>query len=339
VKNSVINLLVPQYPAERNEHNRLLSKILVFLESPSAIAKTVTLLETPVEDNSEMTNSATDAADLINRNLQYGLNIAKTLSNIPPEQHTYYAMVLSQDKTGWTPELRERYFAWYREAFNFQGGMSYIGFINNARKAALSHVPKEKFEYYNTISGDSLLNSSGNELAKVFQPKGPGKRWRDGDISDLLEGGLVDRNYVQGKNMYTATTCALCHSMNGKGGTSGPDLTALGTRFSPEDILSSIIDPSKVISDQFASVILIMKDGTSVVGRIIDENDQLYMVSQNPFAPDVIKEIPKSDVESYKLSEESSMPSGLINRLNKEEIKDLLAFLISGGQQEHTVFQ
>ena len=339
LQTDVINYLEPHFPAEGNELNRMLSKILVYLESPSAIEKTVVLLETPVEENSEMTNSATDASDLINRNLQYGLHIARTLSNIPPEQHTYYAMVLSQVKTGWTPELRERYFSWYREAFNFSGGMSYIGFINNARKAALSYVPKEKFDYYNALSGDSLVNSTGVELAEVFQPKGPGKRWKEEDISSILEGGLAERNFVQGKNMYTATTCALCHSMNGIGGTSGPDLSALGTRFSPEDILSSIINPSKVISDQFASVILDMKEGPSVVGRIIDENDQSYMISQNPFAPDVIKEIPKSEVASYKLSEVSPMPPGMINRLNEEEIKDLLAYLISGGQREHLVYQ
>ena len=139
--------------------------------------------------------------------------------------------------------------------------------------------------------------------------------------------------------MYTATTCALCHSMNGKGGVSGPDLSQLGTRFSPEDILSSIIDPSKVISDQYASAIITLEDGTSIVGRIVDENDQFIQVSQNPFAPDVIKKIRKDQVIGQKLSKTSAMPPGMINRLNEEEINDLLAFLISGGQQDHEIYK
>ena len=339
LKSQIIHYLNPQFPANENESNRLLSKILCYLEAPKAIEKTLTLLESPVDESSEMTNSATDAADLIHRNLQYGLSIAQTLSNIPPEQHTYYAMVLSGVKKGWTPATSERYFKWYRSAFDFEGGRSYIGFINNARKAALAYVPKDKFDYYNQISGDSLINGSGVELADIFKPKGPGKRWKEEDIPVILAEDLGKRNFVQGKNMYAATTCALCHSMNGKGGVSGPELSQLGNRFSAEDILSSIIAPSKVISDQYASAIIALKDGTSVVGKIIDENDQVYQVSQNPFAPDVIKEIPKSEATGHKLSKVSAMPPGMINQLNEEEIKDLLAYLISAGQQDHEIYK
>ncbi len=227
MKNKTIDYLSPHYPTENNELNRSFSKVLAYLEAPGAIEKTLTLLETEVEEVSSTTNTATDASDLILRNLQYGLDIAQTISNIPPAQHTYYAMVLSNVKTGWTPELRERYFSWFYQAFNFQGGRSYIGFINNARKAALVHVPESKFDHYNVISGDTLLTSSGVDLANVFGPKGPGKNWKEEDIKPLLSEGLGKRNFVQGKNMYTATICVSCHTMHGNGGISGPDLWGL----------------------------------------------------------------------------------------------------------------
>ncbi len=339
VKHEVTAFLSTHYPAQNDMLNQSLSKILAYLEAPMVTEKTLTLLETKVDEvASGMTNTATDASDLILRNLKYGFDIAQTLSNIPPAQHTYYAMVLSDIKSGWTPELRERYFKWFCLAFDFDGGRSYIGFINNARKRALSHVPKNDFNYYNKISGDSLVNSSGLDLANIIEPKGPRKRWNEQDIKPLLSEGLVNRNFVQGKNMFAAARCLSCHSIRGEGGVSGPDLTQLGTRFSPEDILVSIIDPGIVISDQFASSVLYLKNGQSIVGRIIDEDELNYQISQNPFAPDVIEAIPKDQVTDEKLSTVSAMPPGMINRLNEEELKDLLAYLIAGGNSGHSIY-
>lgn len=340
VKNKVTRYLSPHYPAQTDVLNQLFSKILCYLEAPKVIERTLTLLETEVKtDASGISNNATDASDLILRNLQYGLDIAHTLSNMPPAQHTYYAMVLSGIKSGWIPELRERYFSWFYQAFNYKAGNSYVGFINNARKSALSHVPKDRFEYYNEISGDTLVSSSGVDLANVFKPKGPGRSWKEKDMKPLLEGGLHKRNFVQGKNMFNATICLSCHTMRGTGGISGPDLTQLGTRFSPEDILVSIIDPGNAISDQYASTIFHLKNGQTVVGKIIDEDGQNYKVSQNPFSPDVIREISMDQVTDQELSTISAMPPGLINRLNEEELKDLLAYLISGGNPKHAVYE
>ena len=126
--------------------------------------------------------------------------------------------------------------------------------------------------------------------------------------------------------------------MRGEGGTVGPDLTQLGTRISPKDMLEAIIEPSKVVSDQYQASILTLKDGSSVLGRIINENSTRYSISQNPFAPDQIREVLKKDVVSTKVSPLSIMMPGMINRLNPEELKDLMAFLMSGGNKEHKVF-
>jgi hypothetical protein len=82
-----------------------------------------------------------------------------------------------------------------------------------------------------------------------------------------------------------------------------------------------------------------MKEGGSIVGRLTNEDDDKYYVSQNPFAPQTLREIPKKDVSSTKLSKVSLMMPGLINRLNNEELKDLLAYLMAGGNEEHEVFK
>ena len=127
--------------------------------------------------------------------------------------------------------------------------------------------------------------------------------------------------------------------MRGEGGTIGPDLTQLGTRFTPKDMLEAIIEPNKVVSDQYAATVLTLKDGSSIVGRLTNEDDNTYFMSQNPFAPDVIREVPKSEVLNEKLSHVSVMYPNLINRLNEEEVKDLVAYLMAGGNEDHEIYK
>ena len=339
LKRKVIAYLTAHYPSKTDVSNQLLSKTLAYLNDPQVVTKTLDLLESQTGENADvMANTATNSSDLILRNPQYGMDIAQTLKNMPPAQHTYYGIVLSNVTEGWTPQLREKYFKWFYKAFSFKAGRSYIGYIDKAREMALSHVPKSKFEYYNQMSGDSLLTSSGNDLAIGVQPKGPGKNWQEEDIDPLLENGLGDRNFTQGKNMFIATTCVNCHTMRGEGENIGPDLTQLGTRFTPEDILKAIINPSDVISDQYNSTTFVLKDGQSVVGRLVNEDDEKYIIAQNPYAPDITRDIPKDEVLNTKLSTLSLMPPGTINGLNAEELKDLLAYLVSGGNPENEIY-
>ncbi len=174
--------------------------------------------------------------------------------------------------------------------------------------------------------------------ANAVQPKGPGKDWEVDTALVLVKDGLHNRNYENGKAMFAASLCITCHNMRGEGGTVGPDLTQLGTRFSYKDMLVAIVDPSKTISDQFAANVFYLKDGSSVVGRLMSQDAEKYSISQNPFAPQTLRDIPKKDVIRTRLSEISVMLPGLINRLNPEELKDLLAYLKAGGNPKDSVF-
>ena len=339
-RQQVIAYLRPHYPAEQEVLNGSLSKLLTALNDPEVIATTLALLEDNNSGATQQAEGATESADLILRNPQYGIDIANMLKNVPPAQQTYYATVLSEQRSGWTPELRERYFKWFYQAFDFEGGNSYIGFIDKARKEALTHVPKGEFEHYNTISGDSLIGNDGKDLANLPQPEGPWRRWEMEEAVAVLDsGGLENRSFEVGHNMYLATRCATCHSMRGEGGIIGPNLTQLGTRFTAEDMITAIVEPNEAISDQYASTVLYLTNGQSVVGKLIREDDNTYYLSQNPFAPDVIREIPKAEVTETKLSAVSVMPPGLINPLGKDELQDLIAYLMAGGDPDHPIYQ
>lgn len=336
----VNNFLSAHYPAETDVLNQLLSKTLVYLDDPAVVGQTLALLESGAGENaSVMANTATDANDLILRNPQYGMDIAETLKNMPPAQQTYYGIVLEDATKGWTPELQNQYFKWFHKAFSYKAGRSYIGFINTAREKALANVPKDKFEYYNTISGDSLVGSSGNDLvASAVQPEGPYRRWTLEEAKEALAEGIEGSDYEHGKNMFAATTCISCHAMRGKGGNMGPDLTQLGTRFTPEDMLEAIIEPSNAISDQYNSTEFSLKNGKTLVGRVMGEDEQNYVISQNPYAPEVTRKIPKDEVTGQKMSTVSLMPVGTVNRLNEEELRNLIAYLVAGGNPDNPVY-
>ena len=340
-KAKIIAYLNPHYPAKNAGLNRELSRVLITLNAPGVIDKTLNLMAMRDEPGSNDLGLTTTTAssDLILRNPQYGLDIARMLAKVPPLQQTFYATMLSQAKTGWTPALRDKYFGWFATALNYQGGLSYIGFIDRARKLALANVPKDQVAKYNKMSGADRLSESGNGFVSDYTPKGPGRAWQVETALAVLDSNTSNPSFDTGQKIYAAVLCSRCHAMGAQGGDIGPNLSQLGTRFSDKDMLEAIIHPNKAISDQYASTIFTLKNGQSVLGRLVNEDKTSYSVSQNPFAADELRKIPKSDVVSTKVSAVSIMLPGLINSLNPTELKDLVAYLKSGGNAENAVYK
>lgn len=337
VSQKLVSYLGPHYPSTSNTENRFLAKLLVRLGAPGAIDKTLDLMEQAQDSEEEST--VTSSSDLILRNTQYGLDIAGVLANLPPREQVYMAIVLAESEGTWTREQESRYFSWFARAFRYKGGNSYVGFLNGARVRRLDRVAKIDRHHYDSISGGALLTGNGNDLAGLPDPKGPWRIWTVQSASAVIDSGLVKRDLQYGKDMFAAALCKSCHSMKGDGGTLGPELTQLGTRFSTKDILTHIIEPDKEVSDQYSPYLFTLKNGKSMLAKLVNEDDAKFYISQNPFTPDVIMELPKSDVQSHRLSRVSLMPAGLINQLNGEELKDLVAYLMSGGSETHEVYK
>jgi len=341
VANKIIAKFDAKYPSKSMHMDRALSRLLVPLEAPKVIERTLALIETKdtASVNAYRRETATSSADLIMRNPQYGTDIAKMLEKIPPAQQTYLATMLSAAKNNWTDELHDRYFQWFRKGFGYQGGRSYVGFIDRARKLALKNVAEAKREKYNKLSGADLLSANGNDLVVTNYPKGPGRQWKVEEALALFDEPLTGRSFENGKNWYNAITCGRCHTMGNEGGNVGPELTNLGTRFSKKDMLEAIILPSKSVSDQYAASQFELKNGTSVVGRLTNQDATAYYVSQNPYDPDQVEKILKKNVRSVKYSNVSMMLPSLINSLSAEELKDLMAYLMAGGNPDNAVFK
>ena len=165
------------------------------------------------------------------------------------------------------------------------------------------------------------------------------KEWTVDELAPLMEKGLKGRNFELGRKMFGAAACFACHRYDNEGGSFGPDLTGVAGRFNPRDLLESIILPSKEISDQYAPVVITKKDGTTVTGRIVNLNGDTLHVSPNMFDPNELVTVSAKQVKSIEPSKVSPMPEGLLYMLNKDEILDLMAYLLSRGDRNHKMFR
>lgn len=165
------------------------------------------------------------------------------------------------------------------------------------------------------------------------------KDWKLDELVEKTAAGISGRNFDRGKALFGAANCFSCHRYDSQGGALGPDLTAVAGRFSPRDLLESIVDPSKVISDQYAAVTIITTDGKSVTGRIVNLNGDTWKVNTNMLNPDDQTTIDVNKIDEVIPAKTSMMPNGLLNTFNEDEILDLVAYALSRGDRQHAMFQ
>lgn len=133
--------------------------------------------------------------------------------------------------------------------------------------------------------------------------------------------------------------CFACHRLGNDGGALGPDLSGAGGRFGLYDLLESILEPSKTINDQFASVEITMKDRKKVRGQIINTKAKTIILAEDLYDPSLRLRVDRNEIRAIEPSMVSMMSTGLVDILTREEILDLLAYLISGGNPDHRVFR
>ncbi|MFT7037234.1 MAG: putative heme-binding domain-containing protein, partial [Cyclobacteriaceae bacterium] len=105
------------------------------------------------------------------------------------------------------------------------------------------------------------------------------------------------------------------------------------------NMAEAIVDPSATVSDRYRNTSYTMKNGNVVTGRIIEETEKELELSTNAFSPDLTTKIRKDRIVKEEESTVSSMPPGLINRLNEQELSDLITFLVSGGDKNNQLYK
>src|SRR5262249_10559953 len=76
--------------------------------------------------------------------------------------------------------------------------------------------------------------------------------------------------------------CSKCHQRFDTGQSVGPDLTTVGARFGPRDLLESMAAPSRTISDQYRGLVAVLKNGDLLTGMpVVDDGKTLVLVQSS----------------------------------------------------------
>jgi putative heme-binding domain-containing protein len=165
------------------------------------------------------------------------------------------------------------------------------------------------------------------------------KEWTMAEVAPLLDKKLKNRDFEHGKQMFAAANCFACHRFGNDGGAVGPDLSTLAGRFSARDILESVLEPSRVISDQYAAVTVTTTSGKVITGRVVNYKGKSMQINTNMLDPGATEGVNRDEIESMETSKVSMMPTGLLNTLSEAELLDLFAFLLSRGDRKSGMFE
>jgi putative heme-binding domain-containing protein len=315
------------FPTGSNPHDQELAILMVALGSPQAAAKIVPMLTRPRVASQEVSEA------LLARNRGYGGSIAAMLANQPDLAQYGFAFTLRNLKTGWTIDQRKTYFAWFNQARQWSGGNSYQKFLTNIDNDAFANATDAE-----RLAVEAFGIRKPYVAPELPKPRGPGRAYTAAEVVSLAD-KLAGRNFRNGLRMFAAARCVVCHRYGGDGGATGPDLTQLAGRFNLKDLVDSIVEPSKVISDQYRAMVVRTDDGQVHTGRIISESSDAITLVVDPENATKVQVIPKARIEASTPSSVSLMPKDLLNGLNENEVLDLLAYLLSRGNPRDAMFR
>ena len=301
---AIVAKLDPFYPAEHFELNWLLSETLAYLQAPSAAAKTMAL-------------------------------IADAESQEPQVEYARNIRFLA---TGWTQELRTQQFEWFLKAANYRGGASFEKFLEFIRNDTLNTLTDaDRTQLAELLSRKPEKKSAIENVGAMFAGRTP-KAWTLEELSAAAQTGMRERSFENGRKMFSAAACYTCHRFGNAGGMTGPDLTGAGGRYSPHDLLDQIIHPSKEINEQFAPIVVTKNSGEVLTGVVVNLNGDGVYLNTDLTDPNQRVNVDRKEVKSIELSKLSPMPPMLLSMLTREEVLDLVAYILSAGDKKHGMF-
>ncbi len=301
-------------------------ELMVYLNAPEAVELGVAVMD-------RMESAAKpDWGHLVGRSEQYGGTVGKLIEDMPPMDAIQLAFILRNAHEGWNEDLARRYFGFFPTAVKRSGGNSYSQHLTNFREDAIRNVPTPIKVTLAKLISEPLTP----QPIEVSKPKGPGREWTSAEALEVVA-KLKGSKFANGRNLFHATSCIKCHRFNGEGDAIGPDLSTVGNKFSKKDLIESLVEPSKTISDQYGSHQVFTVDGRVLIGRVVEIGDEIRVYTEDVNAPPIA--LKSDDIDDMMPSKVSQMPAKLLDELNEKELRDLVAYLLSGGNQKSDVYR
>ena len=288
------------YPHASSHVNRELCELLVYLQSPTVIEKSLKLMA-----------SATDQEDQIQ-----------------------FAHLLVRLKSGWSIAADREMLAWLDRARSLRGGKLLPDVIKSIQADFLELLDEqartELKPLIENLEKPFPENIQANQREFV-------KQWQIAELQAAIAKPQT-YSFQRGKQALLDANCLKCHQVGEQGSNVGPDLTNVGKRFDKLAILESIFDPSKVIDPKYRHTGYELKNGKTIIGRPAGVSGTTITVEVDPLSGEQVT-INRADIEFSFPAAVSPMPTGLLDVLPAEEIADLLAFLIAGGDENHAIYK
>src|SRR5436190_12876472 len=204
--------------------------------------------------------------------------------------------------------------------------------LTAAKVKQVRDATKERLDFY---TPEELLNPGAKPSATARRFV---KMWVMDDFKGAFDAPLSKRNFKRGAEMFVAAGCISCHNVQGQGGHVGADLSKVGVEYPGAELLRQIIDPSAKIKDEFRVMAVFLKNDERYKGMIVKRDGDTIQLAENLAEPDKTIAIKKSDISRVTPSDVSPMPTGLLVTLSREEILDLLAYIVSQGNAKHRAY-
>ncbi|MEZ6017669.1 MAG: family 16 glycoside hydrolase [Planctomycetota bacterium] len=249
--------------------------------------------------------------------------IAQMLRAPIQEDALYLAYVLRNQTAGWTPQRIDQYLTFLHvDAARFHGGHSLARYVELIRDEATERLGAG----WTAPEAVSQAAPARPVSANIFV-----KEWALDDLRPA-DGELAQRDLVSGRHVFEAARCAECHRYADSGGSTGPDLTGAGARYSAEDLLLAILEPSRDLTDQYQDTEVWTTDGTVHMGRVVEEDAEWLTLMPPPPNEAERIDVAQREVKLKRPHPTSRMPKGLLNGFQREEVLDLLGYLLGGPQ-------
>ncbi len=129
---------------------------------------------------------------------------------------------------------------------------------------------------------------------------------------------------ANGRALFISAKCAACHKADGQGGNVGPDLSSVAAKYGREQLIESVLYPSKTLLDGYQQSILVMTNGQTHTGLVRPLNDTEVQFTD---PAGVTRTIAKADIDEQAKSNLSIMPDGQYLQFTPESFADLIAYL------------
>ena len=142
-------------------------------------------------------------------------------------------------------------------------------------------------------------------------------------VKDYMAATTMHGDAKKGQSVF-ATVCITCHKHGSLGVDVGPPLSDVKVK-PPEALLSDILDPNRMFEARWSGYQIETTDGRTLAGLIQSETTDAIVLAMPGGAKETLS---RAAIKDMKSLDRTLMPDGLEAAISKEQMSDLLAFLL-----------